>query len=200
ALSKTIQTIEKNFAPHLKYTEWLNLGGGHLFTGKDYNLDHLVDTLETFQRRHSHLKLLLEPGSAIAWQTGVLQSTVLDIIEKKDFAIALLDISFAAHMPDCLEMPYTPKILSGSTKPVNGYYKYKFGGLTCLAGDQVGEYYLDKRLKTGDKVVFLDMMHYTMVKTTTFNGVDLPSIAIQKKDGSFEVVREPSFEDYSERL
>jgi carboxynorspermidine decarboxylase len=145
------------------------------------------------------LEVILEPGSAIAWETGELVSTVLDIIVNRGVATAILDVSFTAHMPDTLEMPYRPKVL-GATDPVPGKPTYRLGGVSCLAGDYMSEYSFDQELKVGDQVVFWDMIHYTMVKTSTFNGVKHPSICMQHENGGIELVRRFDYDDFKNRL
>lgn len=198
ALENTLKSVEAKFAPLLKKVKWVNMGGGHLITSKGYNVGHLVQILRDFKSRYD-VHVILEPGAAIAWQTGVLVSTVLDVVESGGIRTAILDVSFAAHMPDTLEMPYKPKILS-ATDPVPGNPAYRLGGLTCLAGDFMGDYSFAAPLQPGDKLVFLDMIHYTMVKTTTFNGVNLPSIGIQKEDNTFQLIKKFGYEEYKSRL
>lgn len=178
------------------------MGGGHHITRKDYDVPHLVNLLKDFRRRYPNLeKVILEPGEAVGWQTGYLVSTVQDIIHNKGIRVAMLDVSFSAHMPDCLEMPYKPKIL-GATDAHAGKPVYRMGGLTCLAGDYMGmgDYAFDKELKVGDKVVFDDMIHYTMVKTTFFSRVKHPAIGIWKEDGTFAPCRFFGYEDYKGKL
>jgi len=201
ALEATLQHIETRFGPYLPQVQWLNLGGGHLMTSKGYEVEHLIKTLQEFQARHPHLKLYLEPGSAIAWETGFLRSTVLDLIATPGPTIAMLDVSFTAHMPDCLEMPYKPRI-RGASDPQPGAPTYRMGGTTCLAGDfmGMGDYYFDIPLQVGDPIVFEDMMHYTMVKTSMFNGIPHPAIGIIRAHGAFEVVKTFGYLDYKGRL
>jgi carboxynorspermidine decarboxylase len=174
------------------------MGGGHLITRKDYDVNHLVETLKNFKEK-TGLHVILEPGSAFAWETGELVATVEDIVENSGIKTAILDVSFTAHMPDCLEMPYKPKIL-GAIEETHGKPVYRLGGNSCLSGDFMGDWYFDNELKTGDRVVFLDMIHYTMVKTTTFNGVRHPSIGIWTTDGKFKLIRGFCYKDYKERL
>jgi len=198
ALEKVLQIVEVKFGKFFPRLKWINLGGGHLMTRKDYNINHLVKILKKF-REKSGLHVILEPGSAFAWETGELVSTVEDVIENKGIKTAILDISFTAHMPDCLEMPYKPKI-AGATEPVFGKPTYKMGGNSCLSGDVVGDWSFDSEIKPGDRIIFRDMIHYTMVKTTTFNGVRHPSIGIWTMDGKFKLIREFGYEDYKNRL
>jgi carboxynorspermidine decarboxylase len=199
ALEETLKSIEKLFGKYLPKLKKLNLGGGHLMTKEGYDIDHLINTLLAFKKRHSHLELILEPGSAVAWQTGYLSSTVLDIVSSKGINVAILDCSISAHMPDVIEMPYKPKVLNASDAVI-GKPTYRLGGQTCLAGDFVGDYSFEKPLNIGDKVVFDDMMHYTMVKTTTFNGINLPHIGIWRRNNEFELVKSFGYSDFKSRL
>jgi carboxynorspermidine decarboxylase len=198
-LEKTLLAVEQKFGHLLDQVRWLNMGGGHLMTREGYNTDHLIMLLKSFRAKYPHLQLILEPGSAFVWRTGELVSTVLDIVENKGIKTAMLDISFSCHMPDCLEMPYKPAI-SGATDPIPGKPTYRMGGNSCLAGDFYGDWSFDEPLKTGDRIVFEDMIHYTMVKTTMFNGVTHPSIGIWTKDNEFRLIREFGYEDYKGRL
>jgi carboxynorspermidine decarboxylase len=198
ALERVLQIVEQKFGKFFPKLKWINMGGGHLMTRKDYNTDHLIDVLKEFKKR-TGLHLILEPGSAFAWETGELVSTVEDIVENQGIRTAILDVSFTAHMPDCLEMPYKPKI-AGATDPVEGKPTYRIGGNSCLSGDVMGDWSFDTELKPGDRLVFLDMIHYTMVKTTTFNGVHHPSIGIWTIDGKFRLIREFGYADYKNRL
>ncbi len=198
ALEKVLQTVEHKFGKFFPKIKWINMGGGHLMTRKDYNTDHLINLLGDFKKR-TGLHLILEPGSAFAWETGELVSTVEDIVENQGIKTAILDVSFTAHMPDCLEMPYKPKI-EGATDTVEGKPVYRIGGNSCLSGDVMGDWSFDKDLKPGDRLIFWDMIHYTMVKTTTFNGVHHPSIGIWTTDGKFRLLREFGYSDYKNRL
>lgn len=198
ALEKVLNVIEEKFGEHFARLKWINMGGGHLITGKDYNTGHLIKILKNFRER-SGLHLILEPGSAFAWETGELVATVEDIVENQGIKTIIPDISFTAHMPDCLEMPYKPRIL-GATDPVPGKPSFRIGGNSCLSGDVMGEWSFDRELVPGDRIVFLDMIHYTMVKTTTFNGVHHPSIGIWTKEGKFGLLKEFGYEDYKNRL
>lgn len=199
ALEKTLMQIEALYGHLLPQIQWLNLGGGHLMTHQDYDLDRAITALCRFHDRHPHLELILEPGSAIVWQAGFLLSTVLDLIPTSTMTHAMLDVSFAAHMPDCLEMPYKPDIVGAQQLP-EGETGYRLGGSSCLAGDFIGDYAFDQALSVGDRVVFEDMMHYTMVKTTMFNGVVHPSIGVLKTSGDFELWRKFEYEDYRSRV
>lgn len=200
SLQRVLNAFEGRFGHLLPALKWVNFGGGHLMTKKGYNLDHLINLLKDFKQRHPHLKIILEPGGAIAWQTGELVSTVLDIVENNGIKTAMLDVSFTAHMPDTLEMPYRPAIKGASADKTAKKVACRLGGLTCLAGDFMEEYSFDKELKVGDRLVFEDMMHYTMVKTTVFNGVGHPLIGIFKENGNFEVVRTFNYLDFKNRL
>lgn len=198
ALEKVLKVVDDKFAVFYPHLKWINMGGGHLMTRKGYDTRHLITILKEFRER-SGLHLILEPGSAFAWQTGELVSTVEDIVENVGIRTAILDTSFTAHMPDCLEMPYKPQII-GAYDPVPGKPSYRLGGNSCLSGDFMGDWSFDQELKPGDRVVFLDMIHYTMVKTTTFNGVQHPSIGIWTRDNKFRLIREFGYEDYRNRL
>ena len=198
ALERTVAAVEERFGAHLGRMKWVNFGGGHHITRPDYDVELLVRTVSRFKERHG-VEVYLEPGEAIALHTGVLVASVLDL-SHNDVDIAVLDTSATAHMPDVLEMPYRPEIY-GAGKPGEHPYTYRLGGLTCLAGDVIGEYSFPRRLEVGDKLVFGDMAHYTMVKNTMFNGVRLPSIATYEPDGNrLEVVRRFGYEDYRDRL
>jgi carboxynorspermidine decarboxylase len=198
-LEKTLAAFEKNFGHLLSQVKWVNFGGGHLMTNNGYDITHLINTLKGFKQRHPHLNVILEPGAAFAWETGYLVSTVLDIVENHGIMTAMLDVSFTAHMPDCLEMPYKPAIIN-ATDETKGKPTYRMGGNSCLSGDYMGNWSFDHELKVGDLIVFNDMIHYTMVKTTTFNGVQHPSIGIWNDKTGFRLVREFGYEDYKNRL
>lgn len=197
-LEKTLQAFETRFSKYFHQLNWVNFGGGHLMTRKDYDVDHLVKLLQDFKQRYT-LQVILEPGSAIAWETGVLVASVLDIIENHGVKTAIVDVSFTAHMPDTLEMPYRPRII-GATDPVEGKPTYRIGGVSCLAGDYMEAYSFDKPLEIGDRLVFEDMIHYTMVKTTTFNGVKHPNICILQENGELEIVKQFTHQDFKTRL
>ncbi|UZR94896.1 carboxynorspermidine decarboxylase [Chondrinema litorale] len=198
SLEKTLEAVEEKFGHLLHQAKWLNMGGGHAITRKGYDLDLLI-TLITNLKENYDLEIILEPGSAVGWETGYLLSTVVDIVENQGVKSAMLDTSFSAHMPDTIEMPYQPKIW-GSEKSSEGEYVYKMGGLTCLAGDVMGNYAFEKPLEIGQQLIFDDMIHYTMVKNHTFNGVNLPSIGIWTEEGEFKLVRKFGYEDYRNRL
>ncbi|MCR5496465.1 MAG: carboxynorspermidine decarboxylase [Paludibacteraceae bacterium] len=196
---KLMQAFEEKFAQFLPQLKWVNFGGGHLMTRKDYDVEHLIKIVQGFRSRYPWLKVILEPGSAFAWQTGELVSTVVDIVENHGIKTAILNVSFACHMPDCLEMPYKPAIL-GATDEVEGKPTYRMGGNSCLSGDFVGSWSFDHELQVGEKIVFMDMIHYTTVKTTLFNGVSHPSIVLWTQDDKMEVLRKFGYEDYKSRM
>ena len=198
-LEKTLVAFETHFAMYIPQTKWINMGGGHLMTRKDYDVEKLIRLLKKFKSKYNK-HIILEPGSAFAWETGVLVSTVLDVVENKGIKTAMLDVSFAAHMPDCLEMPYKPKIIGSHFDPVPGKPTYRMGGNSCLSGDFVGFWSFDEELKPGDRIIFEDMIHYTMVKTNFFNGVGHPSIGILHADGNFELVRSFGYQEYKNKL
>lgn len=198
-LENTLAAFEKNFGRYIPQIKWINMGGGHLMTRKGYDVEKLIRILKAFKAKYDK-HIILEPGSAFAWDTGVLVSTVLDVVENKGIKTAMLDVSFAAHMPDCLEMPYKPRIEGSHFDPVNGKPTYRMGGNSCLSGDFVGFWSFDNELKTGDRIIFEDMIHYTMVKTNFFNGVGHPSIGILHSDGGFELVRTFGYEPYKKKL
>lgn len=198
ALEKVLEAFEAKFGKYLNQMRWVNLGGGHHITRKDYDVEKLIQILTNFQAKYPHLQLYLEPGEAVGWETGTLVASVLDIVHN-GMKIAILDTSAEAHMPDTIIMPYRAEV-RGSGKAGEKAYTYRLAGNTCLAGDVMGDYSFDKALQIGDKVIFEDQMHYTMVKATTFNGVPLPSIAIQRKDGTIELVKEFRYEDFRDRL
>lgn len=198
-LEKVLAAFEERFGRFFDRLKWVNFGGGHLMTRKGYDIVHLVRLLRDFRRRYPHLEVILEPGSAIAWDTGVLVAHVLDIVQNRGTRTAILDVSFTAHMPDTLEMPYRPRV-RGATDLTPGKPSYRLGGVSCLSGDYMLEYSFDRELAPGDTLIFEDMIHYTMVKTTMFNGVRHPDICILREDGKLDVVRRFRYEDYRDRL
>ncbi len=198
-LERTLAEVEKKFAPFFKDLQWMNFGGGHHISRADYDVDRLCRVIEGFQARYG-LEVYLEPGEAIALNAGMLISTVLDVIERENNSIAVLDTSAAAHMPDVLEMPYRPEVIGGGM-PGEKKYTYQLAGLSCLAGDVIGYYSFDEPLAAGQRLVFLDMLHYTMVKNNTFNGVKLPAIATYEPgDNTVTVIKEFGYQDYRSRL
>ena len=197
-LERTLAAVEKKFAPFFPGLQWMNFGGGHHISRSDYDVDRLCAIVNNFQARYG-LEVYLEPGEAIALNAGMLVATVLDVIER-DKPIAILDTSAAAHMPDVLEMPYRPEVI-GSGQPGVKKHTYQLAGLSCLAGDVIGYYSFDTPLISGQKLVFLDMLHYTMVKNNTFNGVQLPAIATyEPEDGTVKIIKEFGYQDYRSRL
>ncbi|GAA7895887.1 carboxynorspermidine decarboxylase [Helicobacter pylori] len=208
ALCRTLEHVEKHFKPYLENMEWVNFGGGHHITRSDYDVNLLIQTIKDFKERYHNIEVVLEPGEAIGWQCGFLIASVIDIV-KNDQEIAILDASFSAHMPDCLEMPYRPSILKISVEndeelvevekgENQGAFSYFLGGPTCLAGDFMGSFSFEAPLKRGDKIVFQDMLHYTIVKNNSFNGVPLPSLARLDQQG-FKILKNFSYEDYKNR-
>jgi len=204
ALEHCLEAFEQRFAPLIKQCKWVNLGGGHHITRQDYNIPHLIQILQDFKKRYPNLEdVILEPGEAVGWQTGVLTSTVEDIVENKGIKIAMLNISFSCHLPDCLEMPYKPTVVGASEPDNNSKYVYRLGGCSCLAGDYIGmgDFAFPEPLEVGERIVFDDMIHYTMVKTTFFNGVHHPAIGMVRKDGEFVLLAEPGdYESYKAKL
>ena len=228
-LERTLVHIEAKFARWFPQLKWLNLGGGHLMTRSDYDVDHLINILKGLHTRYPWLKIILEPGSAFAWQTGPLVSHVVDIVEDKGIRTAILDVSFTCHMPDCLEMPYFPDVrgAKASPNPSEGGEKgspgatsppleglgeatsppseglgeaYRLGGNSCLSGDFMGYWQFDHELQVGEEVIFEDMIHYTTVKTNMFNGISHPAIGMLHLDGSLEILRQFSYDDYRSRM
>ncbi|WP_181224838.1 carboxynorspermidine decarboxylase [Helicobacter pylori] len=208
ALCRTLEHVEKHFRSYLENMAWVNFGGGHHITRSDYDVNLLIQTIKDFKERYHNIEVVLEPGEAIGWQCGFLIASVIDIV-KNDQEIAVLDASFSAHMPDCLEMPYRPSILKISVEndeelievekgENQGAFSYFLGGPTCLAGDFMGSFSFDAPLKRGDKIVFQDMLHYTIVKNNSFNGVPLPSLA-RLDQQEFKILKNFSYEDYKNR-
>ena len=205
---RSLQHIEEKFAKWFPQLEWINFGGGHLVTRKDYDIERLVRLMQGFHERYPWLKVIFEPGSAFAWQTGPLVSSVVDIVEDKGIRTAILDVSFTCHMPDCLEMPYFPEVRgakhveeqNSQFSIVNSQLVYRLGGNSCLSGDWMGYWQFDHELRVGEQIIFEDMIHYTTVKTNTFNGITHPSIAMEHSDGTLEMLREYGYEDYRSRM
>lgn len=198
-LEKTLRQVEQRFGHFFPRLKWLNMGGGHLMTRQGYDVEHLVSLLRDFKSRYPNLDIILEPGSAFAWQTGVLVATVLDIVENHGIRTAILDVSFTCHMPDCLEMPYKP-VVRGALEPTPGLPTYRLGGNSCLSGDYMGDWSFDHELQVGERLVFEDMIHYTIVKTTMFNGISHPSLALWGADDKLTIWREYTYEDYKHRM
>ncbi|MBV6653353.1 MAG: carboxynorspermidine decarboxylase [Mameliella sp.] len=197
-LEKVLAAFEHHFGRFFPQLKWVNFGGGHLMTRKGYDIPHLISLLVAFRER-TGLEVILEPGSAIAWETGELVTTVLDIVENRGVKTAIIDASFTAHMPDTLEMPYMPTILGAKTNE-EGPHVYNIGGVSCLAGDYKAKYAFQQPLSPGDRLVFWDMIHYTMVKTTTFNGVKHPDICIWTQGHQLEIVKAFGYDDFKSRL
>ncbi len=198
ALEKVLEVFEKNFGEYLTNMKWVNFGGGHHITRKDYNIKKLIDILNKFKNRHPHLQIYLELGEAVGWETGTLVTSVLDIVHN-GIDIAILDTSAEAHMPDTIIMPYRAEVRGTEGAGVKKY-TYRLAGNTCLAGDIMGDYSFDKPLQIGDKIIFEDQMHYTMVKSTTFNGIPLPSILIKRTNGLIKVIKKFGYIDFKNRL
>ncbi|MCF0202959.1 MAG: carboxynorspermidine decarboxylase [Bacteroidaceae bacterium] len=201
-LERTLEHLEAKYGRWFAQLRWLNLGGGHLMTRRDYDTGHLISLLNALHSRYPHLRIILEPGSAFAWQTGTLVAHVVDIVENNGIKTAILDVSFACHMPDCLEMPYQPEVRNARIcrDGENAPNIYRLGGNSCLSGDFIGCWQFDHRLETGEEIVFEDMIHYTTVKTHMFNGIPHPAIAIRRMDGTTELLREFTYEDYKLRM
>ena len=215
ALQNTLVHLEEKFSRWFSQIKWLNLGGGHLMTRKDYDVSLLIQVLRSLKERYPHLQLILEPGSAFAWQTGCLVSHVVDVVENHGVRTAILDVSFTCHMPDCLEMPYQPVVRGAESLPAEYVWQeaqnnltspslqghvYRLGGNSCLSGDFMGCWLFDAPLEIGQEVIFEDMLHYTTVKTNMFNGIPHPSIVLQHTDGTEEVLRSYTYEDYRDRM
>lgn len=206
-LERTLHHLKEKFGKWLGKIQWLNLGGGHLMTRQDYDTGHLVKVLNDLHVCYPQLKIILEPGSAFAWQTGPLVAEVIDIVENRGIRTAILNVSFTCHMPDCLEMPYQPAVRGAQTLAEEAVKKaakdeciYRLGGNSCLSGDYMGSWKFDHELKIGERIVFEDMIHYTTVKTNMFNGINHPSIALMKENGEVEMLRKFAYEDYRDRM
>ncbi len=201
-LRLALEAVEREFGSLLPQIKWLNMGGGHLMTHEDYDCEELITILKEFKAKYPHLRLIMEPGSAFTWRTGVLTATIEDVVRNGTTTTAMLNVSFACHMPDCLEMPYKPAII-GARDPKDGERGWQLGGNSCLAGDYMGEWVFEDghEPEVGERIIFEEMIHYTMVKTTMFNGVSHPAIAIRRRTtGKIEVVREFEYEDYKGRM
>jgi carboxynorspermidine decarboxylase len=206
---RTLAHIEEKFAKWFPQLKWINFGGGHLMTRADYDIPRLIRLMHEFHARHPHLHVILEPGSAFAWQTGPLVAQVQDVVEDHGVKTAVLNVSFSCHMPDCLEMPYHPAVRGAETLPANeegylegdhGPFVYRFGANSCLSGDFMGFWRFDHALEVGENIIFEDMIHYTTVKTTMFNGISHPALALAHTDGELEMLREFGYEDYKARM
>ena len=193
---RSLAHIEEKFSKWFPQLKWINFGGGHLMTRKDYDVELLVSLMQGFHQRYPWLKVILEPGSAFAWQTGPLVSHVVDIVEDHGIKTAILDVSFTCHMPDCLEMPYYPEVRGA----VHGEEGYRLGGNSCLSGDFMGYWRFDHELEVGEEVIFEDMIHYTTVKTNMFNGITHPDLGLLHQDGKLEILRNFGYDDYKNRM
>lgn len=208
ALEATLKVIDEKFGKWLTKVNWLNLGGGHLVTRADYDVEHLISILKAFKQKYPNLRIILEPGSAFAWQTGPLVAKVVDIVENYGIQTAILNVSFTCHMPDCLEMPYQPAVRCAETLDADACKQpgavarhiYRLGGNSCLSGDYMGSWQFDHELQIGEKIIFEDMIHYTTVKTNMFNGIHHPSIAFLRENGDISVLRNYKYEDYRDRM
>ncbi len=206
-LARTLVHLEERFGRWLPRLKWLNLGGGHLLTREGYHVALLEETLLGLRRRYPNLQIILEPGSAFGWQTGSLFAQVVDVVCHRGVSTAILNVSFTCHMPDCLEMPYQPAVRGAASvedseakNPKEGDFVYRLGGNSCLSGDYMGAWRFDHPLQVGEEVEFLDMLHYTNVKTTQFNGITLPDIRLLKQNGEVEVLRRFTYEDYRDLM
>ena len=199
-LEKTLVHIEARFSKWFPQIKWINFGGGHLMTRKDYDTEHLIKLLKDFKARYPHLHVILEPGSAFTWQTGVLVSSIVDIVENKGIKTAILNVSFTCHMPDCLEMPYQPAVRGAISEAVPGKFVYRLGGNSCLSGDYMGDWSFDHELQIGEIIIFEDMIHYTMVKTNMFNGIQHPDIALWTSKNELNLYKSFCYEDYRDRM
>ncbi|SHK70647.1 carboxynorspermidine decarboxylase [Fibrobacter sp. UWEL] len=198
ALEGVLKAFEQHFGKYLPQMKWVNFGGGHHITRKDYHRDELVRILKDFMGRYPHLTVIMEPGEAVGWQTGELVASVGDIVHN-EMDIAVLNVSISDHMPDCLEMPYRPAI-TGAGMPGEKKFTYKLTGNSCLAGDQLGDFSFDHPLEVGEKIIFEDMIHYTMVKTTFFNGVRHPSIGKFDEQGKFHLLHKFTYQQFKDKL
>lgn len=204
---RTLEQIEDKFSSWFPQLKWINFGGGHLMTQEGYDVLHLINIIKEFRLRYPNLHVVMEPGSAFGWQTGPLVSQVVDVVEDKGIRTAILNVSFTCHMPDCLEMPYLPKVRYADTLEVDdpmkapkGEHVYRLGGNSCLSGDFMGFWKFNHDLKIGENVIFEDMLHYTTVKTNTFNGITHPAIGIVRMNGDLDILREFGYEDYKLRM
>ena len=198
-LAKVLDAFEKQFGQYFGQLKWVNFGGGHLMTREGYDVDHLIGLLKDFRSRYPWLKVVMEPGSAWMWRTGDLVTEVLDIVDNQGVKTAIIDASFACHMPDCLEMPYKPAITEAA-KEAEGLPRYRLGGNSCLSGDYVGDWCFASPLSPGDRLTLEDMNHYTTVKTTMFNGIQHPSIVLCDSQGECTYLRRFDYEDYKHRM
>ena len=199
-LEKVLEGFERDFGHLLPSLKWVNMGGGHLMTRADYDREHLISVIRDFRRRHPGIEVILEPGSAFTWQTGDLIASVVDVVVDRGIPTAILDVSFACHMPDTLEMPYLPAVAESCDEGVSDGVAWRLGGNSCLSGDFKGDYFFRAPLKAGDRITLRDMNHYTTVKTTMFNGVHHPDLVLQRADGECEYLRQFNYQDYKNRM
>lgn len=199
-LAKVLEAFENQFGEFLPQLKWVNFGGGHIMTREGYDIDHLVALITDFRKRYPNLQVILEPGSAFMWQTGNLVASVVDVVEDRGITTAILDASFACHMPDTLEMPYLPAVAESVPMAESDGKAYRLGGNSCLSGDYKGDYYFTAAPKIGDHITLLDMNHYTNVKTTMFNGIGLPDIVLEHSNGDVEYLRSYDYHDYKNRM
>ena len=198
-LAKVLEAFEEQFGKYLPQVKWVNMGGGHLMTREGYDVEHLISLLKEFKSKYPWLEVILEPGSAFTWRTGDLITSIVDVVENQGVKTAIIDASFACHMPDCLEMPYQPKITE-SVDVDSSLPTYRLGGNSCLSGDFIGDWSFEKPLEIGDRLTLEDMNHYTTVKTNMFNGIQHPSIVLCHADGECEYLRQYTYEDYKSRM
>lgn len=199
-LERVLAAFEEQFGHLLPQVKWVNMGGGHLMTREGYDREHLIKVLKGFRERHPHLQVIMEPGSAFTWRTGDLITTVMDVVENQGVKTAIIDASFACHMPDCLEMPYKPAITEALPDDATEGEAYRLGGNSCLSGDYTGDWRFATPLKPGQRLTLEDMNHYTTVKTNMFNGIQHPSIWLQSSDGTLSCLREFTYADYRDRM
>lgn len=199
-LAKVLEAFEAQFGHLLPELKWVNFGGGHLMTREGYDTDHLISLIRDFRQRHPGLQVILEPGSAFTWRTGDLVASVVDIVCNDGVTTAILDVSFACHMPDTLEMPYRPAVREEVPREQSTGEAYRLGGNSCLSGDFMGDYYFECPLEVGDRLTLCDMNHYTTVKTTMFNGVHHPDMVLCRRDGQCEYLRRFDYDDYKNRM
>ena len=202
-LERVLKAFKDEYGHLLPKVKWLNMGGGHLITRKDYDTEHFIRLMRELHEEYPHLEIIIEPGSAFTWQTGDLVTEVLDVVEDAGIRTAIIDASFACHMPDCLEMPYKPvcaEALPEEAEEIGEGIPYRLGGNSCLSGDYTGDWRFAEPLKPGDRLTLLDMNHYTTVKTNMFNGIQHPSIYLQRQDGDIELLREFTYDDYRNRM
>ncbi|MDE7407912.1 MAG: carboxynorspermidine decarboxylase, partial [Muribaculaceae bacterium] len=194
-----LDAFERQFGRWLPQVKWVNMGGGHLMTRSDYDVDHLIGLLQKFRKRYPWLEVIMEPGSAFTWRTGDLITSVVDVVENQGVKTAIVDVSFACHMPDTLEMPYKPAITE-SVDPDDFTYIYRLGGNSCLSGDYMGDWAFTTPLQIGDRLTLEDMNHYTTVKTTMFNGIQHPAMVLCRSNGECVILRKFDYQDYKSRM